>query len=97
MFNRNNLSHQSLQIISSGLPEVFFISYVGGNGNKIASKKVTSNSEQQAFIESKLEIIHANIATWQRDIDEEPITFEGIKSEYVDSFALLGSITWPHD
>ena len=43
----------------------------------------------KAFIESKLEIIRANIATWQRDIDEEPITFEGIKSVYDD---LKGSI-----
>ena len=56
---------------------------MSGNGNKILkARKLPANSEQQAFIESKLEIICGNIATWQRDIDEEPIIFEGIKSQY---------------
>ena len=56
---------------------------------RLQARKLPVNREQQAFIELKLEIIHGNIATWQRDIDEEPITFERIKSQY---YSLKGSI-----
>ena len=53
-------------------------------GTRLQARKLPASSEQQAAIESKLEIICANIANWQRDIDEEPITFEGVKFEYVE-------------
>ena len=88
--NRNNLSHQSQQIISCGLPEGFIESPMWvGTGTRLQARKLLANSDQQAFTESKFEIMHANIATWQRDIDEEPITLEGIKTEYDE---LKGSI-----
>ena len=33
-------------------------------------------------IASKLENVHIKIATWQKVIDEDPITFEGIKNDH---------------
>ena len=60
-----------------------------GRGTRLQARKLPANKDQQAFIDSKFEIIRAKIATWQRDIDEEPITLEGIKTEYD---ALKGSI-----
>ena len=54
-----------------------------GAGTRLQARRLPANSEQQAFIESKLEIIPANIATCQRDIDEEHITFEGINTQHV--------------
>ena len=88
--NRNNLCHQSQQIIPHGLPDGFIKSPMWvGTGTRLQARNLPANSEQPAFIESKLEIIRANIATWQKDIDEEPITFEGINTRYV---SLKGSI-----
>ena len=73
------MSHQSQQIIPSGLPEGFIEYHMWvGTGTRLQARMI-----------SKLEIIRANIATWQRDIDEEPITFEGIKFKYIE---LKGSI-----
>ena len=60
-----------------------------GVGTRLQARRLPAYCDQQAFIESKLEIIRANIATWQRDIDEEPITLEGIKSMHID---MKGSI-----
>ena len=60
-----------------------------GRGTRLQARKLPANKDQQAFIDSKFEIIRAKIATWQRDIDEEPITLEGIKTEYDE---LKGSI-----
>ena len=53
-----------------------------GTGTRLQARKLPANNDQQAFIASKFKIIHAKIATWQRVIDEEPITLEGIKTEY---------------
>ena len=89
-FNQNNLCHQSQLIIPHGLPEGFIEFPMGvGTGTRLQARKLPANNEQQAFIESKLEIIRTNIATWQRDIDKEPNTFEGINTQYV---SLQGSI-----
>ena len=33
-------------------------------------------------ITSKLENVRIKIATWQKVIDEDPITFEGIKNDH---------------
>ena len=60
-----------------------------GTGTRLQARKLPANSDQQAFIDSKFEIIRAKIATWQRDIDEELITLERIKTEYDE---LKGSI-----
>ena len=59
-FNQNILCHQSQQIIPSGLPEGFIESPMWvGTGTRLQARKLLANSEQQAFIESKLEILCA--------------------------------------
>ena len=37
---------------------------------------------QQANIAAKFDSVHVKIATWQKFIDEEPITFEEIKNDH---------------
>ena len=62
--NRNNLSHQSQQIISCDLPEGFNESPMWvGTGTRIHARKLPANSDQQAFLASKFEIIRVKIAT----------------------------------
>ena len=47
--NQNNLSHQSQQIISNGLPEGFIESPLWvGTGTRLQARKLPDNSDQQA-------------------------------------------------
>ena len=63
--NRNNLSHQSQQIISNELPEGYIESPMWvGTGTRLQ------------------ESVCIKIANWQRVIDKDPITLEGIKNVY---------------
>ena len=88
--NRNALYHQAQQTIPIDLPEGFIESSMWvGTGTRLQVRRLPAGNDQQAIIQSKYEINCENIAVWERDIDEEPITFEGIKSEY---FELKGSI-----
>ena len=88
--NGNNLSNQSQQAIPIDLPEGFIASPMWvGIGTRLQVRKLAAGTDQQAFVESKYECIRESIATWQRDIDEEPIIFEGINTQHV---SLKGSI-----
>ena len=60
-----------------------------GTGTRLQARKLPADSDQQAVIAYKFESVRAKIATWQRVIDEDPITLEGIKDEYDE---LKGSI-----
>ena len=60
-----------------------------GTGTRLKVRRLPAGNDQQAFIQSKYESILENIAVWQRDIDEEPITFKGINAQYIN---LKGSI-----
>ena len=53
-----------------------------GTGTRLQARKLPADSDQQAVIASKFESVRAKIATWQMVIDEDPITLEGIKTEY---------------
>ena len=52
-----------------------------GTGTRLQVRRLPAGNDQQAFVQPKYESIHENIAVWQRDIDEEPITFEGINDQ----------------
>ena len=60
-----------------------------GTGTRLQARKLPADSDQQAVIASKFESVRAKIATWQRVIDKDTITLEGIKAEYDE---LKGSI-----
>ena len=51
--------------------------------------RLPAGVEQQASIQSQFNIICENIAAWQREIDEEPISFEGIQSQFVNFKGLI--------
>ena len=48
----------------------------------ITGQKVTSRQYQEIVIVSKLENLQLKISNWQTAIDDEPITFEGIKADH---------------
>ena len=53
---RNNLSHQSQQIISGDLPEGYIESPMWvGTGTQLQAKKLPANSDQEVVISTKLE------------------------------------------
>ena len=53
-----------------------------GTGTRLQARKLPADSNQEIVIVSKLENLHLKIANWQKAIDEEPITFEGIKTNH---------------
>ena len=70
-----------------------------GTDTQLQARKLPANSNQEIVIASKLENIHLKIATWQKAIDEEPITFEGIKADHDELKGAIhsGSIICPSD
>ena len=81
--NRNRL-HQSQQTIPHELPEGFIESPMWvGTGTGLQVRKLPASIELESSIQSQYDIICGNIAAWQRDIDEEPISIEGIQSQFV--------------
>ena len=80
---RNNLSHQSQQIISSDNPEGFIESPMWvGAGTRLQVRKLPANSDLETVITNKFRILQSKIAKWQYLIEYEPITFEGINTDY---------------
>ena len=79
---QNNLSHQSQQIISVDMPEGYIESprWVG-TGTRLQARKLPADSNQEIVIVSKLENLQLKISNWQTAIEDEPITFEGIKTD----------------
>ena len=53
-----------------------------GTGTQLQARKLPADSDQQAVIASKFESVYPKIATWQKVIEEIPITLEGIKNDY---------------
>ena len=84
LFNtRNNVSHQSQQIISNDLPEGFIESPMWvGTGTRLQARKLPANSEQEIIISNKFEIIRAKISDWQASIKFDLITFDSINTEH---------------
>ena len=81
--NQNNLSHQSQQIITIDMPEGYIESPMWvETGTQLQARKLPADSNQEIVIASKLENIHLKIGTLQKVIDEDPITFEGIKADH---------------
>ena len=81
--SRNNLSHQSQQIISIDLPEGYIESLMWvGTGTRLQARKLPADSNQEIVIVSKLENLQLKISNWQTAIEDEPITFEGIKADH---------------
>ena len=80
---RNNLSHQSQQIISDDLPEGFIESPMWvGTGTRLQARKLPANSDQELVISNKLETLRLKISEWQSLIDYEPITFHCIDTDH---------------
>ena len=80
---RNNLIHQSQQIISGELPEGFIESPMWvGTGTRLQVRKLPANSDQEIFILNKLETLRLKISDWQSSIDYDPITFHGINTDH---------------
>ena len=87
---QNNLNHQSQQIISVDMPEGYIESPMWvGTGTPLQARKLPDDSNQEIVIVSKLENLQLKISNWQKAIEEEPITFEGIKT---DHYELKGAI-----
>ena len=53
-----------------------------GTGTQLQARKLPANSDQEMVITSKLENVHIKVDSWQKVIDEDPITFEGIKNHH---------------
>ena len=59
-----------------------------GTGTSLQARRLPANSELSnkhllnLNLRSSVQILP--LGSWQRDIDKEPITFVGIKTEYVD-------------
>ena len=80
---RNNLSHQSQQIIYGDLPEGYIESPMWvGTGTRLQARKLPANSDQEIIISTKLESLCLKISNWQTVIDNEPITFDGINTDH---------------
>ena len=87
---RNNLSHQSQQIVSSENPEGFIESPMWvGAGTRLQVWKLPANRDLETVILNKFKVLKTNISKWQQLIEYEPITFEGF---YTDSNVLKGDI-----
>ena len=70
---RNNLSHQSQQIISDDLPEGFIESPMWvGTGTRLQARKLPANSGQEIIISNKFETLRSKISDWQISIDVSP-------------------------
>ena len=88
---RSNFKSGHPRLNSTSLDEelVFNNADLSLNPNNL-SHQFISHGLSEGFIE--FEIIRANISTWQRDIDKEPITFEGIKTEYDELKGIIHSL-----
>ena len=53
-----------------------------GTATRLQARKLTADSNQEFVIASKLENLQLIISNWQTAIDDEPITFEGIKDDH---------------
>ena len=82
LFNtRNNVSHQSQQIISNDLPEGFIESPMWvGTGTRLQARKLPANSDQEIIISNKFETLREQISEWQAIIEFELITIDSIKT-----------------
>ena len=82
--NRNALTHQSKQTIPTDLPEGFIESaMLVGTGTRLQVRRLPTGNDWQAFIQSQYDGICDNIISWQIKIDEEPITFKGINTQFI--------------
>ena len=80
---RNNLSHRSQQIISIDMPEGYIESPMWvGAGTRLLARLLLASYSKKITISSKFENLKTKISNWQTVIDEEPITFEGIKADH---------------
>ena len=62
---RNNLSHQSQQIISSDNPEGFIESPMWvGAGTRLQVRKLPANRDLETIIPTKFRALQAKIADW---------------------------------
>ena len=74
---RNNLSHQSQQIISDDFPEDYIESPMWvGTGTWLQARKVPANSDQEVVISNKLEILCLKVSSWQTE-GRYPLTLPG--------------------
>ena len=53
-----------------------------GTGTRLQARKLPANSDQEIVFSSKLENLQLKTSSWQTAIDDEPITFEGIKADH---------------
>ena len=53
-----------------------------GTGTGLQARKLPADSNQEIVIVSKLENLQLKISNWQTAIEDEPITFEGIKADH---------------
>ena len=53
-----------------------------GTGTRLQSRKLPADNDQEIVILSKLENLQLQISNWQTAIEDEPITFEGIKADH---------------
>ena len=53
-----------------------------GTGTRLQAIKLPANSDQEIVFSSKLENLQLKTSSWQTAIDDEPITFEGIKTHH---------------
>ena len=53
-----------------------------GTGTRLQARKLSANSDQEVVISLKFENLQLKISNWQTAIDDEPITFEGIKADH---------------
>ena len=60
-----------------------------GTGTRLHVSRLPAGNDPQAFFQTKYDGICDNIIVWQIKIDEEPITFEGINTQFI---RLKGSI-----
>ena len=53
-----------------------------GAGTQLLAWRLPASGNQEITISSKLENLKTKIYNWQTAIDQEPITFEGIKTDH---------------
>ena len=96
--NRNSLCHQSQQIIPGDLPEGFNESPMWvGSRTRLQVRKLSASSEQQAFIESKLEIILKILPLGRGILMRSLLHLRGLILVGIHSFSLSGSVIYPSD
>ena len=81
--NQNNLGHQSQQIISNELTE---------DQNLLRGWELPADSDQQAIIAAKFDSVRVKIANWRKLIDDETITYEGIKDGHEELKGAIHSL-----